>query len=161
GDSWRVVASAGGGSAGRMPNGEESRMAARALADGSVQGVGGIGLAEARPRRLVVPGGRTAAYAGAPPVGMGPLKIDQRSMGVMPLDGPIGASPFRHQPQRLLTAVASEAAAALQRSELASAAAHAEALRQADEMKTALMASISHDLKTPLAGIKAAISSIL
>ena len=49
----------------------------------------------------------------------------------------------------------------MQRVELAQAAAHAEALREADEMKTALMTSISHDLKTPLAGIKTAVSSLL
>jgi two-component system sensor histidine kinase KdpD len=49
----------------------------------------------------------------------------------------------------------------VQRVELAQAAAHTEALRYADEMKTALMTSISHDLKTPLAGIKAAVSSLL
>ena len=57
--------------------------------------------------------------------------------------------------------MASEAALALQRAQLARDAAHAEALREADRLKTALMASISHDLKTPLAAIKAAISSIL
>ena len=33
--------------------------------------------------------------------------------------------------------------------------------KQADEMKTALMTSISHDLKTPLAGIKTSVSSLL
>ena len=77
------------------------------------------------------------------------------------LDGPIGASPFRHEPLRLLSAVASGAAVAVQRAELAKTAAHAEALREADELKTALMASISHDLRTPLAAIKAAITSIL
>ena len=49
----------------------------------------------------------------------------------------------------------------MQRAELAQAAAHAEALVQADEMKSALMTSISHDLKTPLAGIKTSVTSLL
>jgi two-component system sensor histidine kinase KdpD len=49
----------------------------------------------------------------------------------------------------------------VQRVELAHAAAHADALKLADEMKTALMTSISHDLKTPLAGIKTSVSSLL
>ena len=90
-----------------------------------------------------------------------PLVVGDEVQGVLRLDGPIGASPFRHEPMRLLSAVASGAAVAVQRAELAKAAAHAEALREADELKTALMASISHDLKTPLAAIKAAITSIL
>src|SRR5207244_2295939 len=62
---------------------------------------------------------------------------------------------------RLLTAFASEAALGVQRAELAQAASHAEALMEADEMKSALMTSISHDLKTPLAGIKTSVSSLL
>ena len=83
------------------------------------------------------------------------LTVGNDVLGVLRLDGPIGESPFRREPLRLLSAVASEAALALQRASLARAAAHAEALREADELKTALMASISHDLKTPLAAIKA------
>jgi two-component system sensor histidine kinase KdpD len=92
---------------------------------------------------------------------MVPLRVGDRLLGVLRVDGPIGDTPFRDQPERLLNAVAGEAALALQRADLAREAAHAEALREADEMKTALMASISHDLKTPLAGIKAAITSVL
>jgi two-component system sensor histidine kinase KdpD len=82
-------------------------------------------------------------------------------LGVLRLDGPIGETPFRDHPDRLLAAFASEAALALQRVELAQAAAHADALMQADKMKSALLASISHDLKTPLAGIKTGVSSLL
>jgi two-component system sensor histidine kinase KdpD len=90
-----------------------------------------------------------------------PLMVGDRAIGVLRVDGPIGDTPFREHPEQLLGAVASEAALALERAELARAASRTEALRQADEMKTALMASISHDLKTPLATIKAAISSVL
>jgi len=90
-----------------------------------------------------------------------PLTFGDRVLGILRLDGPIGATPFREHPEHLLGAFASEAALGVQRVELAQAAAHADALRQADEMKTALMTSISHDLKTPLAGIKASVSSLL
>src|SRR5581483_2460817 len=50
---------------------------------------------------------------------------------------------------------------AIGRIELIQAAHEAEALPQADAMKTAILNSISHDLKTPLATIKAATSSLL
>jgi two-component system sensor histidine kinase KdpD len=110
---------------------------------------------------VVFPAGRQAALASERSVALVPLTIGGRVLGVLRLDGPVGDTPFREQPEQLLDAVANEAALAVQRTELAKAAAHAEALREADEMKSALMASISHDLKTPLAGIKAAISSLL
>jgi len=70
-------------------------------------------------------------------------------------------TPFRDKPQRLLAPFAAEAALAVQRVEMTQAASRAEALKEADELKSALMASISHDLKTPLAGIKTAVSSLL
>jgi two-component system sensor histidine kinase KdpD len=89
-----------------------------------------------------------------------PLKLGDQILGVLRVDGPIGESPFRSEPEGLLAAVASEAAIAVQRTELARQAAHAQALREADQMKNALMASISHDLKTPLAAIKGAIASV-
>jgi two-component system sensor histidine kinase KdpD len=92
---------------------------------------------------------------------MVPLKVGDRVLGILRLDGPIGDTPFREHPEQLLSAVASEAALALQRAELAREAAHAQALREADEMKNALMASVSHDLKTPLAAISGAIASVM
>ena len=48
-----------------------------------------------------------------------PLMVGDEVQGVLRLDGPIGASPFRHEPMRLLSAVASEAAVAVQRAQLA------------------------------------------
>ncbi|HLF72489.1 MAG TPA: ATP-binding protein [Dehalococcoidia bacterium] len=158
---WSVLAHAGASSAGRPPSVEERAMVDRAASEGRLQGLGSTGLEPGRRGRIVVPRGRDAAYSRERTVALVPLKLGERIIGVLRVDGPIGDSPFRDEPAELLTAVASEAAVAVQRSELAHAAAHAEALQQADEMKTALMASISHDLKTPLAGIKAAISSIL
>jgi two-component system sensor histidine kinase KdpD len=90
-----------------------------------------------------------------------PLRVGERVLGVLRLDGPIGRAPFRERPEELLGAFAREAALGVERMGLARAAAHAEALREADELKTALLASVSHDLKTPIAGVKAAVSSLL
>jgi two-component system sensor histidine kinase KdpD len=88
------------------------------------------------------------------------LKLGERVLGVLRVDGPIGDSPFRSDPESLLMAVASEAAIAVQRAELAQAAAHAEALREADELKSALLNAVSHDLRTPLASIIASAGSL-
>jgi two-component system sensor histidine kinase KdpD len=64
----------------------------------------------------------------------------------------------------VLQAFAGQAAAALRQGRLAEAerlaAAEAERLAAADAMRTALLAAVSHDLRTPLAGIKAASSAL-
>jgi two-component system sensor histidine kinase KdpD len=158
---WQILACAGGQEAGRMPEPAERAAAERAESEGGFQGLGSTGLQRTRPRRIVVPRGRESAFNLERSVAFVPLKMADRVLGVLRVDGPIGDSPFRSEPEGLLMAVASEAAIAVQRAELSREAAHAQALREADEMKTALMASISHDLKTPLASIKAAISSVL
>ena len=62
--------------------------------------------------------------------------------------------------QRLLEAAAGQAAAALDRDRLRTQAAQAEALAAGNRMRTALLAAVSHDLRTPLASIKASISSL-
>ena len=49
---------------------------------------------------------------------------------------------------------------ALEQHRLAAVAAQADALEQADELRTALLRAVSHDLRTPLAGIKASVSSL-
>src|SRR5205823_12711029 len=90
-----------------------------------------------------------------------PLLVGDQAFGVLRLDGPVGETAFHAEPQRLLAPFAAEAALAVQRVEMAQAASRAEALKEADELKSALLASVSHDLKTPLAGIKAAVTSLL
>ena len=55
----------------------------------------------------------------------------------------------------LLAGYAAQAAAALDRERLRTQAAQAEALAEGNRMRTALLAAVSHDLRTPLASIKA------
>ena len=158
---WIVLASAGESAARRMPDRTEGVMAKRAVESGALTWLGHVALGPARRPRIVRPGPRRDVAEATAGVAFVALRVGERALGVLRLDGPIGDTPFREHPEQLLDAFAREAALGVQRVELAQAASHAAALRQADELKTALMASVSHDLKTPLAGIKAAVSSLL
>ena len=62
--------------------------------------------------------------------------------------------------QRLLAAFAAHAGAILQRRSLQASAAEAVVLARDNSARTALLSAVSHDLRTPLAGIKAAIGSL-
>jgi two-component system, OmpR family, sensor histidine kinase KdpD len=62
--------------------------------------------------------------------------------------------------QRLLAAFATEVAVAYQQRRLAEAAEAAEPLAEADRMRTALLNAVSHDLRTPIASAKAAVTSL-
>jgi two-component system sensor histidine kinase KdpD len=62
--------------------------------------------------------------------------------------------------RRVLVTFAEQAAVALQQGRLAAQAAEAERLAAGNSMRTALLAAVSHDLRTPLAGIKAASSAL-
>jgi two-component system sensor histidine kinase KdpD len=61
---------------------------------------------------------------------------------------------------RMLDGFAAQAAAALDRDRFRTQAAQAEALAEGNRMRTALLAAVSHDLRTPLASIKASVSTL-
>jgi two-component system sensor histidine kinase KdpD len=62
--------------------------------------------------------------------------------------------------RRVLAAFATHLAAALDRGRLVRAAAEIEPIAAADRMRTALLAAVSHDLRTPIAAAKAAVTSL-
>ena len=62
--------------------------------------------------------------------------------------------------QRLLSAYARHAAAVVHRRALLDLANSADALARDNKARTALLSAVSHDLRTPLAGIKAAVGSL-
>ncbi|WP_406315843.1 DUF4118 domain-containing protein [Streptosporangium sp. NBC_01639] len=62
--------------------------------------------------------------------------------------------------RRVLEAFAAEAAVALRQGRLEEEAGRARPLAEADKMRTALLAAVSHDLRTPLAAAKAAVDSL-
>jgi two-component system sensor histidine kinase KdpD len=62
---------------------------------------------------------------------------------------------------RILDAFAREIASSLKLEELEAEASEAGALAAAGDLRTAILSSVSHDLRTPLAGIKASVTSLL
>ncbi|TMR89690.1 sensor histidine kinase [Nonomuraea basaltis] len=62
--------------------------------------------------------------------------------------------------RRVLEAFAAEAAVALRQERLQEEAEQAKPLAEADKMRTALLAAVSHDLRTPLSAAKAAVESL-
>ncbi|HEY7233057.1 MAG TPA: ATP-binding protein [Gemmatimonadaceae bacterium] len=83
-----------------------------------------------------------------------PLRVRNRSVGVLRV---VKGSGIRLDSQRwrFLDAISYYAALGVERVRLAAEAEHAAALREADRLKDALLASVSHDLRTPLTTIKA------
>ena len=90
-----------------------------------------------------------------------PLAISGRSVGV------IGVLPTRrHQfrdpaPRRLLEGLASQAAVAFERAALAERSRRTEIAVEAERLRTALLSSLSHDMRTPLAAIEGAATTLL
>jgi two-component system, OmpR family, sensor histidine kinase KdpD len=62
--------------------------------------------------------------------------------------------------RRVLGAVARQAAGLIRQGELAEEASRTEAIMRADELRRSLLSAVSHDLRTPLAAAKVAVSSL-
>ncbi len=63
--------------------------------------------------------------------------------------------------KRLIDTLVNHAVVILQREELMKEQSHVQALKEVDKLKTALLSMISHDFRSPLTGIKAAVSALL
>jgi two-component system sensor histidine kinase KdpD len=64
--------------------------------------------------------------------------------------------PLAASDRRVVEAFAAQAAVALRQERLAQAAAAADTLEEVDQLRTALLSAVSHDLRTPLAAARAA-----
>ncbi|OZF00622.1 sensor histidine kinase KdpD [Rhodococcus sp. 14-2470-1a] len=62
--------------------------------------------------------------------------------------------------RRVLAAVANQAAGLIRQAELAEEASTASVVAEGDRLRRALLSSVSHDLRTPLAAVKASVSSL-
>lgn len=90
-----------------------------------------------------------------------PIATSRRAVGVLDVQGRPGGGRFREEDEALLLSFANQAALALERARLSEEAARAATLAESDELKSALLAAVSHDLRTPLAVIKASATSLL
>ena len=72
----------------------------------------------------------------------------------------VRGSDLAAEDRRVLNAFVAQLAAAIDRRRVGAQAARAAALAEADELRSALLQAVSHDLRTPLAAIKASASSL-
>jgi len=83
-----------------------------------------------------------------------PLSARGQSVGVLRIENSTHIE-IKTGQREFLRALSYYAALGVERVRLVAAAERAEAFRQADELKNALIATVSHDLRTPLTSIKA------
>jgi two-component system sensor histidine kinase KdpD len=100
-----------------------------------------------------VPGGWRAAAAVGEPVAAGPADGDAEPTGDDTLTLILRGPDLPPADRRIVRAFAAQAAVALRQQRLA-------AVAEADRMRTALLAAVSHDLRTPLASAKAAVAGL-
>lgn len=89
-----------------------------------------------------------------------PLRTAQNTVGVLGIQTPTPRSLMPEQ-YRLLETLGGQAAVTVERLRLAMDMEQARLLTESERLRTALLSSISHDLRTPLASITGAASSLL
>jgi two-component system sensor histidine kinase KdpD len=124
-----------------MPDENEKAVAMWAFQHGQAAGRGTDTLNAARARYL-------------------PLKTAQGVMGVLGIRPRDPNNQLTPEQRRLLDAFASQAAIAIERALLAEQARQAQVAQTTEKLQTALLNSISHDLRTPLVTITGALTSL-
>ena len=97
--------------------------------------------------------GEAQQSAGAPPVRFVPLRLGARPIGLLAVAG----RPIESQ---TLDAVAGLAAIAIERAQFLDDRKAADLARQSEALKSALLASLGHDLRTPLTAIRVAAGNL-
>ena len=99
-----------------------------------------------------------AAIGASPPAtpAEGDVSVEVNDTFILVLAG----HALRADDQRVLTAFAAEVAVAYRQRQLSDAAEAADTLAESERARTALLNAVSHDLRTPIAAAKAAVSSL-
>lgn len=90
-----------------------------------------------------------------------PLFTSGRSLGVLALCLPEGSAGLEPDQRHLLETFAMQAAIAIERAEFAEQAEQARIQAESEQTRSALLSSVSHDLRTPLAAITGAAGALL
>ena len=90
-----------------------------------------------------------------------PLATSRGIVGVCGIEPKIADEPLPAQDERMLTSILEQTAIAIDRSLLVDNSVKAAALEENEKLRTMLLASLSHDLRTPLASITGAVTSLL
>jgi two-component system sensor histidine kinase KdpD len=95
-----------------------------------------------------------------PPADASPHPLEAADRAVGTIYFPEGSDPHVAARHRFLPALAALLAVAVERDRLEKEALEAEALRRSDLVKTALLRAVSHDLRSPLTGIRTAVGAL-
>ncbi|HEY5168954.1 MAG TPA: ATP-binding protein, partial [Thermoleophilia bacterium] len=90
-----------------------------------------------------------------------PVRSPSGVSGVLTVQARRDGRPYSDGDARLVTSLANMVGAYLERERLQGAATAAAAAREADHLKSSLLSSVSHELKTPLAALTATVSNLL
>jgi two-component system sensor histidine kinase KdpD len=90
-----------------------------------------------------------------------PLRSPSGASGVLTIAGRADGVEYSPADARLAASLANLIGVFLERQNLQAAATRAQAAREADQLKSSLLSSVSHELKTPLAALTATVSNLL
>lgn len=90
-----------------------------------------------------------------------PLVVGSVPLGSLIAERPIGRRPMTREERALLEAATRQASVALDRARLDARARLAQLDAETSQLRAAMFSSVTHDLRTPLASIKAGVTSLL
>ena len=90
-----------------------------------------------------------------------PLRIGDKTLGVIGVAKPEGVTPLNSEARALLDALSEQTAAALERASLARDMVSAKTATETERIRNTLLASISHDFRTPLSSILGSATSLI
>ena len=125
-------------------------VAARAGQELTTEDLGSLTASDGQTRSLGLPGG------GAPSRVAVALVASNRPVGMLVLEDAM----FARQDRALLGTFANQAALAVERARLQDQVLRSRLLEEIDRWRRAMLGAVSHDLRTPLASVKTAVSSL-
>jgi len=105
-------------------------------------------------------GGKTGQFSESN-VCYAPLRTSRKTIGVLSYGLPEKIRELSPEKKKLLDAISNQAALAIERIKLLEENRQIELLHEKEKLQTALLSSISHDLRTPLVSITGSLSSLL